>query len=572
MATTSDLDRVTMIVLRYMRGPVFVLIFVYAVGVLGMALVPGSLVDGERQYMSLFHAFYFFTYSATTTGFGEIPIAFSDEQRLWAVFCLFLGVIAWLYAIGSVISLIQNPHFVSAVSAHRLARLVRKIPDPFYLVCGFGDTGSLLARGLSDHYMRAVILDVDAERIKALGLRDYNIRMPGLCADATVPKHLINAGVQQPNCKAVLVLTGDEDINLKISVMTRYLNPRVSILCRSSSPRHQEHLEDLGAVTVIDPFKILAYLIRLAITRPHLHNLNSWLVQAQGIELGQPLQMPKGRWILCGYGRFGRSLNQQFRSNGIETSIIDSQVRQDFADSQVLMSDADYHALYESGVETAVGIVAGTNLDASNLGILMSARRLNSDLFTLVRQNHHVNQPVFDAARVSFIVQASLTTARRILKQLKSPLIQSLVDHLSRRNPLETHLLIERLQRIVGDESPHLWQVELNHAAARILWERLNVEESVSLDALIRNPDDLRTSLRCTPLAILRDGKTTMLPAASEMVRRNDIILFCGTELSKRILEANLNNWYTLEYLLTGVDPPRGFFFAWLAARHSAMP
>lgn len=63
MATTSELDRVAMIVLRYMRRPVFVLVAVYAVGVVGMALIPGPMVDGEARYMSLFHAFYFWVFS-----------------------------------------------------------------------------------------------------------------------------------------------------------------------------------------------------------------------------------------------------------------------------------------------------------------------------------------------------------------------------------------------------------------------------------------------------------------------------------------------------------------------------
>jgi hypothetical protein len=30
-----------------------------------------------------------------------------------------------------------------------------------------------------------------------------------------------------------------------------------------------------------------------------------------------------------------------------------------------------------------------------------------------------------------------------------------------------------------------------------------------------------------------------------------------------------LNNPYTLEYVVTGIDPPRGYFFEWLAKRTS---
>jgi hypothetical protein len=184
---TSDLDRVTMVVLRHMRRPVFALIIVYAVGITGMALIPGTGTDGDPKHMSLFHAFYFFTYTATTTGFGEIPHAFNDKQRLWAIFCLYTGAIAWLYAIGSIIRLVQNPHFTTAVNKHGFARGVSRLTDPFVIICGFGDTGSLLARGLSDHNIRATVLDRDPERIKAFAVRDYRVRMFGLCAQPGVP-------------------------------------------------------------------------------------------------------------------------------------------------------------------------------------------------------------------------------------------------------------------------------------------------------------------------------------------------------------------------------------------------
>lgn len=568
MATTSELDRVTMIVLRYLRGPVFVLIFVYAVGVVGMALIPGPLVDGRTQYMSLFHAFYFFTYTATTTGFGEIPYDFSDEQRLWAIFCLYVGVVAWLYAIGSAISLVQNPHFLRALEEHRLARTVRGISDPFFLVCGFGDTGSLLARGLSDHYMGSVVLDIDEERIKALALRDYQIRMPGFCADASVPKHLINAGVRQPNCKAVLILTGDEDTNLKIAVMARYLNPETRILCRSSSTRHKEYLVGLGATTVIDPFEILAEVVTLTIISPRLHNLNSWLVRARGTQLGRPLAVPNGRWVLCGFGRMGKSLHKRFISRGIETCIIDSAAEEQAVTNQrVVMSDADFQALRDSGIESAAGIVVGTDQDSSNLGILMSARRLNPHLFTVVRQNDHENQPVFDAGHADYIVQTSLTTGRRILKHLISPLIQEFIAYLTTADPRETERAIERLEQALGDQQPRFWSLDLYGSNAGALCEILDAGECVTLRDLIRSPEDSERLLQCVPLVLQRGESVKMLPDLDERVACGDAVLLCGTERSERLLLANVNNRYTLHYLLFGVDPPRGYLFTWIDRR-----
>ena len=61
MAAISDLDRVSSIVLRYMRAPVLVLLATYGIGITGMALMPGLETESGSSKMNLFHAFYFFT-------------------------------------------------------------------------------------------------------------------------------------------------------------------------------------------------------------------------------------------------------------------------------------------------------------------------------------------------------------------------------------------------------------------------------------------------------------------------------------------------------------------------------
>lgn len=313
MTSTSDLDRVGMILLRYMRRPLFALLFVYSVGIIGMALMPGRVVDGETTRMSLFHAFYFFTYTATTTGFGELPSDFSNEQRLWTIYCLYTGAIAWFYAIGSLINLVQNPHFIQSMDSFRFARKVERNVEPFVILCGFGDAGSLLARGLSDHHMRAVILDSDPERIKALGVRDYTVAMPGLCADASAPKHLLAAGVEHPACRTLVTLTNDDDTNLKIAVMARHLNPRLRVICRSTSIRHGANLRALDNVTVVDPFEIFAQLLYWVIARSELH-------KPQCVVRGRTWRRARG----AGTGAAGRLDSVRVRTDGALDSSLSS--------------------------------------------------------------------------------------------------------------------------------------------------------------------------------------------------------------------------------------------------------
>ncbi len=567
MATTSELDRVSMVVLRYMRGPIFALITVYAIGITGMALIPGRDIFGNAEYMSLFHAFYFFTYTATTTGFGEIPREFTDPQRLWAILCIYMGVVAWLYAIGSIFRLVQNPHFLMALNEHRFARSVRAIREPFFIVCGFGDTGSLLARGLSDHWLRGVILDTDPERIKALGLRDYHVDMPGLCADPTVPKHLLDAGVRMPNCKALVILTVDEEINARISTMTRLLNPDLRILCRSSSRRHIEQLNALGKITIINPFEIFAQLLSMAITAPRLHNLNACLVRSPNVKLGKPIELPTGDWIICGYGRMGRWMYRYFVRHGINPVIIDPRAENVEGAARIINSHANRDALQEAGLDHAAGVVAGTDDDHDNLSILMSVNALKPDAFTIVRQNSHENQVAFDAADANLVLQSSLTTARRVLKHLISPLVQSVIEHLREQGEDICEQAVNRLKSKIGDDRSQLWQVVIGDHETSAVSEHLRRGLTLTVGELKRDPHNLDGSLPCLPLCITRDDERIMLPTDSELLQPGDELLFCGTEKGETMLEASMNNAYTLDYLVSGEDKPRGYFFQWLANR-----
>ncbi len=85
------------------------------------------------------------------------------------------------------------------------------------------------------------------------------------------------------------------------------------------------------------------------------------------------------------------------------------------------------------------------------------------------------------------------------------------------------------------------------------------------LGDLIRDPNDLDGNLACVPLVIRRGGELLMLPENTEAVLPGDGILFCGTEHSERLLRASLNNPYTLHYLISGEEAPRGYVFQWIA-------
>ncbi len=574
-ASSLELSRVSFIVLRAMRGPLIMLVIFYTVAILGMMLIPGIEVDGEVQYMSIFHAFYFMTYTASTTGFGEIPYPFSDAQRMWATVSLIAGVVTWFYAIGSIVRLLQNENFKQAVAEWNFTRRAQRITDPFFIICGFGDTGSLLARGLSDVGTPAVIIEHNADRIMALDLRDYGVPMPGLCADAGIPKHLIEAGLRRPNCRGIVAITGDEETNLKIAVAARLLNPHVRVVTRSTASIYEETLATMGSdIHIIDPFKTYAIYLGATIHTPTLHTLNEWLSGAVGITLDQTAHTPPpwGNWILCGYGRLGHEIHAALDQQGITMTVIDPhEENSEIKGVSYIKGRSSEKTLREAGITNAVGIVAGTDDDGHNLSILLNARSLNPNLFLVVRQNGHENEVAFNAAKTDMIMQPSMVSARRILFLLTASLLKTFFQEIRKHNLQRSEFLqnvVQQLREKVGGANPNLITIRINEGNSQAVMQKLDAEEPVTLGDILRDPTNRTEKLASVAMVVKQRGKKALImPADDYLLKKDDRILLCGRQQAHSAIVGNLQNTYTLHYVMTGEDLPHGYIMQWLVRK-----
>ena len=110
-----------------MRGPLLLLSVVYVIATFGLTLIPGVDDHGDPWRMDFFHAFYFISFMGTTTGFGEIPYAFTDGQRMWALIFIYITVATWIYTIGALISLLSSDLLKNALTIYQVDRQVRQI-------------------------------------------------------------------------------------------------------------------------------------------------------------------------------------------------------------------------------------------------------------------------------------------------------------------------------------------------------------------------------------------------------------------------------------------------------------
>ena len=544
------------LVLRRMRAPLIVLILIFAISVLGLSLVPGVDPEGNRAYLGIFDAFYFMSYTATTIGFGELPYPFTDAQRLWVIGSIYLTVIGWAYAIGALLTLLQDRAFRQALALQHFQRKVIRMREPFLLLAGYGQTGEQLARSLDRLGRRLVVLDRSQDRIDALDLAALDADVPGLVADVRNPDHLGVAGLGSGWCEGVLALTDDDEVNLAVTMTAALLRPDLPVVARTVSPTTAERMEAFGAPSVVNPFDRYGDHLRLALRAPASYQLLTWLEAGPGSPLPERGSPPRtGRWVVCGYGRFGRELTGDLRAEGLDVTVIDPAAKE--PDEDLLVGDGVHPSvLARAELADAVGFVAGTGEDTTNLSLVAAARSANPDLFVAARQNRPASAPLFHAMDIDSLLVPTEMVAREIYAQLSTPLLWRFLQEMPGRGDAWAAGVVSRLNGGCGTpgELPHLWKVRLTEDEAPALSGWLP-EGGARLRDLLRDPDDRDEQLDAVDLRALREAEphavaqhgahlhgveSLLVPGPELLLEPGDQLLLAGSPAARRAMSSTM--------------------------------
>lgn len=562
------MNSVFFLVLRRMRAPLIALIVFYAISVFGLTLIPGVNADGTpAPPLSFFHAFYFISYTATTIGFGEIPMAFSDGQRLWVTACIYVTVITWTYSILTLLTLLQDKAFQHTLRASRFARRVRRIQAPFFLVCGCGETGSLICRALDVIGYDFVILDKDEQRIEELDLEDFKTNDPALAADARLSVNLLMAGVRHAFCHGVLAVTNDDECNLAISINARLLNPQIPVLARVRSPLIAANMASFGTHHIVNAYERFAEYLALAVSSPDRFRLIEILTGLPGTRLPEAHRPPQGNWIICGYGHFGQAIARYLSLPGIGITVVDPDA-DDVNNARIVRgSGTEAGVLREAGIMEAHGIVAGSNNDVSNLSIAMMAKRLNPKLYVVARQNHEANDLLFETFRADFSMVHTKVVAQECISVLTTPLLARFLNAVRREDEAWSKHLVNRLVAVCEDMVPVVWDVRLDErnapAACRVMLEG----RRLILGDLMHDTADRENQLHAVVLMVERHGEHFLLPDDGFALQADDSILLAGQNEVRSILKLMLQNANVLHYALTGEDRRGGWLWQALFSR-----
>ena len=560
-----------LLVLRRMRVPIIVLIVIFAVSVLGLTLIPGRDAAGDPARLGFFDAFYFMSFTATTIGFGEIPYAFTPDQRLWVTLSIFMSVIGWAYAVGSLLALVQDRVFRRALARRLFARKVSHLGAPFVLLVGYGDTGQRIARSLDEMGRRFVVLERDEDRVAAIDLDAYRADIPALRGDARSTANLTLAGLGYPDCEGVLALSGSNEVNLDVAMTTALVRPGLPVIAQTTSREVGDRMSAFGAPEVINPLDRFGDHLRILHRSPAAYQLMTWLTSAPGTPL--PARRPplaRGRWVVCGHSAFSGEVVADLRAEGLAVTVVDGDP---VPGSGARFDDA---LLGECDLGSAVSFVAASDNDMTNLWLLQAARRINPGLFVVARQNRPGNLALYDAVAVDFAMVRADVVAHEVVARLANPSLMRFLPRVPKLGDAWAVSTVDALVSRCGTGTPDLWTVHLTADDAPALTPWLggsgtdvegaeDVVRGLRLGDLMRAPHGREDTLPVVVLGMVRGDEVTAGPHDDTLLQRGDRLLLAGRPMARRQLEATLFQDTTAAYVLEDRVVPSSWLWRRLA-------
>ena len=556
------------LLLRRLRAPIILIIVVYAISILGFVLIPGIDDEGNPWRMDFFHAFYFVSYMGTTIGFGELPYPFTTPQRVWATITIYATVISWLYSIGKIFALLQDPSLNRMLARNNFAREVNMISEPFYLVCGYGVTGQRLVQRLDEHGTRTVVVDCDPAVIDLLEAHELGLAVPGLCGDAADPEVLNRAGIRSGRCIGVVALTDHDHTNLCVSINSKLVDPDRPVYSRSQSDETTANLASFGTDHIIDPFATYAEYLVKSIVQPYKHIISDLVFNPHHKVWASPHQDTEGRWVVCGYGRLGRAIEASFGRHDIPITFIESDPEmRDVPRGTVRGVGTEAATLHQADIDSAIGIVAGTADDADNLSIIITSKDIKSKIITVARQNLAANKPVFRAAHVNMIMEPTRIIADETFIRIMNPLLMEFLDLMAEEDGEWARELLLKISDTVEEQPLTAWTHEISAKDSPAIHYSLTHDMPVEIGYLCRDPRQRDERMPCFALLLKRDGKCTLLPDGRTQLAIGDQVLFCGQEHARPNMGWITHNANVLRYIRTGMEAPGGLLWRWLEAR-----
>lgn len=457
---------------------------------------------------------------------------------------------------GTLIALLQNKLFLEEFERAKFARKIAYLKEKYIIILGYNAITSEIIKKTNEYGLRAVVIEKEEEKRDHLLLENFTPPVYCLKADAYNPDALEMAGIKSPYCRAIVSLFENDALNLRIALTSKVLNPNIMMAIKSTTKNQTENLLDVGVQIIENPFEIIAHQVHMAINKPHSLRLARWIY---GIcNLYDPLlTLPKGKYLVCGYGRMGRSLYEVLQNDDLEIVFaeIDSQKTKHFPrhdQRAIYIGDGDdREILKELGIQECVAIIAGTNDDTTNLSILATAKKLNPAIITIARENELDDFSIFQNSNIDTIFIPAKVLINKTVNAILNPALDLFIKNIT---TLEEERIIALTKSLLDiDLHPLLFTLKIDETQALMLVENCPTLK-LELSLLKTSLKNRSSSNNLIPLMRVRKKEILMLPSWDSRIEKNDLFLFAGDANAQNQLEYIANNFYEFHYAFYGEE------------------
>jgi voltage-gated potassium channel len=165
------------------------------------------------------------------------------------------------------------------------------------------------------------------------------------------------------------------------------------------------------------------------------------------------IEQLRNHYIICGYGRVGREVGDEFSDSGVPFVVLDfnPDALEAARESNVLYVDGngtEDEDLAAAGLARARGLVASSDSDSDNLYITLSAHSQRPELFIVARASDGDAAKKLRLAGADRVVEPYSTAGREMAKLMLKPQVAAFLDAVSATGGPDL-----RFEEIVVDET-----------------------------------------------------------------------------------------------------------------------
>ena len=215
-------------------------IAVLAIGTAGYVLIEDNWTVLESLYMTVI--------TITTIGFGEVR-ELSDAGRMFTILVIVMGLGLAAALIARLGQFVVESGIKDLYGRRKMTERIKKLRH-HYILCGYGRTGSSIARKLQESNIGFVVIDSLDDHIDAARAAGHCV----ILGDASSDPVLLEAGVKR--AAGTVLCVGDDATNVNIALAARELNGEQNIISRGTDPALEYRLIRAGADSVVYPMRL----------------------------------------------------------------------------------------------------------------------------------------------------------------------------------------------------------------------------------------------------------------------------------------------------------------------------